>query len=392
MTGITPGGLGGEHGPRFRKEYLYKTILSLLSAVSYLHREIDGQVTSHHDLKPANILLVEERWMIGDLGKSHMKELASGSTTAGQDGLGTFEYQPPEYANRTEKGFKRSFDIWSMGCIVVELAVIVFGWETKELERFTTARAMNRDRPSSFKSCPGNDDTSFHNNMTVVDRWMKKLEDEDGSRNFEYLMETARAMLSLEEGARPYSWEVYLDLYEYFHPDESGSARRARIKEFVPRPSPKEINYPNNPLTRAIARKDLDRVKIMREASWTLPGYEDAFGDIFAYEEIVRVIGFRPSRDQITQLFIRSYQAKEYMPKSIDVKEGKRHCVERAQRFADLTVDAGSARFTAAEIKRVLDQRHPIKFMAVFMGYVDVNQTFRTRDARYSLAQGCSGR
>src|ERR1700743_1812306 len=37
-----------------QRKWIYHEILSLLSAVSFLHRDIDGEITSHHDLKPEN--------------------------------------------------------------------------------------------------------------------------------------------------------------------------------------------------------------------------------------------------------------------------------------------------------------------------------------------------
>ena len=80
-----------------RRTYLYHSMYTLVSALSYLHREHGGLITSHHDLKPENIMVVGQHLMISDLGKSHLRPVDGGSSTEGNRGLGTFEYQPPEY-------------------------------------------------------------------------------------------------------------------------------------------------------------------------------------------------------------------------------------------------------------------------------------------------------
>ena len=43
-----------------RQSYIYRSIYVLISSISYLHRDVDGTITAHHDLKPRNILLVDD--------------------------------------------------------------------------------------------------------------------------------------------------------------------------------------------------------------------------------------------------------------------------------------------------------------------------------------------
>lgn len=111
-----------------RRGNVYCPIYALVSGLSYLHREDEGLITSHHDLKPSNILVIGNNFKIADLGPSHLRPADGGSETEGADGLGTYEYQPPEYwqenGSRAKMGYGRAFDM------LIELAIlIVHDWE-----------------------------------------------------------------------------------------------------------------------------------------------------------------------------------------------------------------------------------------------------------------------
>ncbi len=163
---------------------------------------------------------------------TRLRSLEEGSET--ERTLRSFVYHPPEYENRSVKTHRRSFDIWSLGCIVVGLAVlIVCGSEGKKLSAFEADRAKNQSRPSASSETH---DESFHNNMPVVRRWMQGLARNDGSRDFRYLMDTASTMLSMDRDARPCSWEVENRLYEQFHPDELGDECCAKLRDRVQAP------------------------------------------------------------------------------------------------------------------------------------------------------------
>ena len=95
--------------PRRRKEYLYKIILSLISAVSYLHCKINNTFTSHHDLKPQNIVLFGEQWKIYDFEITHLRSLEEGSQTERR--LESYAYHPLEYEDKNVRKHGRSFDI-----------------------------------------------------------------------------------------------------------------------------------------------------------------------------------------------------------------------------------------------------------------------------------------
>lgn len=166
-----------------RQAYIYRSIYALVSSISYMHRDVDGKVTAHHDLKPRNILVVNGKLKIAVFGKSHLRPIPRGSATEGASGLGTYEYQPPEYWNkngsRAEVTHGRAFDVWAMGCIMIELAtLVVHDWQSGRVTEFREARKKNptRDRKPPVSVEDGSN-VSFHNNLIVVKDWVGRLKD-----------------------------------------------------------------------------------------------------------------------------------------------------------------------------------------------------------------------
>lgn len=357
-----PNFLGVSHDLRdekCRKTYLYSTMISLVSALAYIHRQIDGAITCHHDLKPENVLLFGDVWKISDFGSSRLKPFTEGSQTE-RNHLGTAEYQPPEYGRVSKHG--RAFDIWSMGCIFVQLEVLaVYGWETQKLSNFADERARNLVHTGTGGEWT---DKSFRNNMPVVHRWMEAMDNEDGSPNFRYLMETVSKMLSADREARPYAWEVELFLHAHFYPDEKGSDRRSRMMGVVQGPEwQRHIDYPNrhNPLAFAIAENDQDMIDCLREKGWGLnllvdsklviPGSNDGAGGVVSLFE-----GLRPSPSQTAALFVRKLAVDDYGAN----KKGETNRL--ADNFAQ---KLESANFTLVQISNFLDRKHPFHSISI---------------------------
>lgn len=106
----------------------------------------------HGDLKPENILVfwanespedVPGTWKMADFGLAKMHETVTGKrhdcTTTSIRGWGTISYRPPETFENQKIATSRRFDIWSMGCIILQLITwLVHGMHgVKELTRRT---------------------------------------------------------------------------------------------------------------------------------------------------------------------------------------------------------------------------------------------------------------
>ena len=116
--------------------------------------------------------------------------------------LGTYRYCPLDYEDNSTPEHRRSFDIWSLGYIIVELLVLaIYGWESKKLRAFKAEIVKNQEISTVFRK----DVISCYNNIPVVRRWINTMAREDRSQNFLYLVDIATSMLSTNSNARPYS-------------------------------------------------------------------------------------------------------------------------------------------------------------------------------------------
>lgn len=256
-----------------RKAYIYKSILDLCGALAHIHREVGGLISSHHDLKPRNILLFGYTWKIADFGRTHLIDLKTTSDTEGRSGLGTFAYQPPEYWNesgqRANVRHGRAFDIWAMGCIIIEMATIaVHGWAKEALEDLKRRRKANRRRPRTFEFKEPAEDDSFHNNMNVVNVWHQELQRLDGSTNLTRVLTIAITMLAIDPQKRPTAWETELDLHELLNPDESNASKILRTRHLIQKPGPRDSREKQTPLHRAVAQGNMIRVQCLLESGW----------------------------------------------------------------------------------------------------------------------------
>ncbi len=275
-----------------RQTYLYRSIYELVSSISYLHRDVGGMVTAHHDLKPRNILVVKDKMKIADFGHSHLRPIIDGSATEGVSGLGTYEYQPPEYYNqdgsRAEVKHGRAFDVWAVGCIVIELAtLVVHDWQSEMVTEFRNQRKTNpnTDRKSPASVQEGSDH-SFHNNLIVVKVWVGRLQACGGSQRLNEVLDVATGMLATNPRNRPYMWEIQMDLYETLKPHDKSipnlvgdlcvqspfqdGPRTIYSRGNLDDPRPKIQEYTETPLHRAARKNNRARTIQLWELGWSL--------------------------------------------------------------------------------------------------------------------------
>ncbi|KAL9610884.1 MAG: hypothetical protein Q9167_004425 [Letrouitia subvulpina] len=262
-----------EVGLKELKEYIYTVMESLCDAVAYLHKAVEGLISSHHDLKPSNILLFGKDWKIADFGRTHLIRLSQGSDTEGISGLGTYDFHPPEYwdslGNKADLRHGRAFDVWGLGCIILELATIaVYGWSSGKLQVFSEARKINEisKNPSLRQKRP--EDASYHNNINVVRDWMQQLQSYDGSSNMTSVLQIADTMLNTDPNDRPPSWESYLDLHELFVPNDTYAEKEDETRDKTQEPNPRHPKTEQNPLQRAVAKENKLRVKWLLRKGW----------------------------------------------------------------------------------------------------------------------------
>ncbi|CAN9202387.1 unnamed protein product [Alternaria alternata] len=256
-------GLGDDS---FRHCHVRGTMLGLVSALAYIHREINGMIGFHHDIKPSNIILFlepEPTWKICDFGTANLKDPKEGTGTAftPENAFGTYTYRPPEYFK--DEGIAqhgRAFDVYSLGCVMLELAtVFTYGWKPEGLPTFRQQR-----RDASEYVYHGNlkpeKDESFHNNPKAVESWIEHLrsktesaEDPKKVSDIIQVLDVIGEML-LSRYKRIFAWEVEMDLYEIFNPNASVGDRAKRLRNIVqPSATPlDQTKEQHNPMRRAI--------------------------------------------------------------------------------------------------------------------------------------------
>ena len=96
------------------------------------HSRGEHRAGYHHDLKPENILFykVTGNFEISDFGSGKVHTCRSGSYNSPSP-HGTLTYESPEAA--MEGGTSRPYDMWSLGCVFLELLIwAVFGFQSVE--------------------------------------------------------------------------------------------------------------------------------------------------------------------------------------------------------------------------------------------------------------------
>ena len=122
----------------------------LASALRYLH----NSRIRHRDIKPANILVRGDKVYVTDFGISlDWENLTRGTTT--RDTAKTLIYCAPEVA-RVEKR-NSSSDIWSLGCVFLEMWTVIHGRSIQDLRQYF------RDRTESHR---------FYENRPAITDWM----------------------------------------------------------------------------------------------------------------------------------------------------------------------------------------------------------------------------
>jgi serine/threonine protein kinase len=254
-----------------RGEEILRCAQDLVSAVTFIHSNIEGYTSFHHDIKPSNIVLVigpPATWKLCDFGMANLKHHRDDSGTRPEHygGIGTYDYRPPEY--RSEPSHGRSFDVYSLGCVFLELATIwAYGWDDKKLEEFHSLRGKNDKKIHPMLETV---DHSYHNNPNIVASWFQQLRQKkvDHKCFKKFLDLTAEMMESRPR--RVFVWEANMDLFEMVY-ERSETQLRDHFRKIVqpPKTPVNGLDKSHNPLLRAIKRGKHYQLKILRDNAWS---------------------------------------------------------------------------------------------------------------------------
>ena len=193
---------------QFESEQLFLEALhGLASAIEKMHTyssdslEID-LIGCHHDLRPKNILLESDKFLLADFGLSTLKYVIESSKSPFKEGMG--DYLAPECQN-IEEGFEKQIitrrsDIWSFGGIVAEMMTfLILGSDGITL--FRRNRKVKVGYYTSARFHAGN----YPNPR--IEEWLRELESK-GSENQGSLIQLVRRMLAMDPYARPTAADI----------------------------------------------------------------------------------------------------------------------------------------------------------------------------------------
>lgn len=131
-----------------------RQLAGLAGALRELHNYQGQESFRHGDLKPENILIFGDRtevgtWTVADMGlaKHHFVSTALRGPTSTR--YATPSYEAPEVKTDKFTGRSRLYDIWSMGCVTLELiAWLLHG--CSKLDEFNKRMAIDDDHPGPY--------------------------------------------------------------------------------------------------------------------------------------------------------------------------------------------------------------------------------------------------
>ncbi|OJD35689.1 rho gtpase activator [Diplodia corticola] len=179
-----------EHSRRSSLITLRSFFGCMASALQYLH---DSSIR-HRDIKPQNVLVDGSNVLFTDFGLSKDYSGDLGSTTSGATSM-TPRYAAPEVLTGDRRN--TSSDIWSLGCVFLEMIVVIKGKKTSFLREHFLEH--------------GSKEAYICKNVEAAEELLKSLKGSETSSD-DMLLELTGNMLKEDRSARPTASEAFMTL------------------------------------------------------------------------------------------------------------------------------------------------------------------------------------
>ena len=145
----------------------------LLEAVRYLHDKVQ---IKHRDIKPRNILMRGNRFLIADLGSAYDFEDRKESTDTTRP-PGTRKYKAPEILENVDSiespKHNRKVDIFSLGCIFLEIYTVLCEQTLDQMSEHITQIKINYFEGKRT-------DWTYASSLEHIDGWLAQISEPDG--------------------------------------------------------------------------------------------------------------------------------------------------------------------------------------------------------------------
>ena len=189
------------------------SIAGLASAIWALHEFVveDTEPThkgAHQDLRPDNILVDGDRFILADFGLSSIKSMTEDSKTPFKGRKGycqapeCVELERPYQENQTN----RAADIFSLACIFADLLIYLIRGAVG-VKDFHDAREFHIPPICYYLYHKGKSSNG------AVKQWLAKAADEDGSQSTQDVVQLVNEMLEIDPSKRPKASTVTARLY-----------------------------------------------------------------------------------------------------------------------------------------------------------------------------------
>ncbi|KAF2812458.1 kinase-like protein [Mytilinidion resinicola] len=177
---------------------IYSGIYGLADALNKIHdftfKDENAEISKigyHHDLRPANILVKNDVFMIADFGLSKLKPDDKDSKTRLRGGhddyLGPESFKEADWTNGI---VGRALDVWAFGCILTEMASLI---ERRNVEDFRIKREATHGTEFLVT------DSAFHLAGVIrpaVTKWLSDLTEDPKDQQVQELVKLALDMLN----------------------------------------------------------------------------------------------------------------------------------------------------------------------------------------------------
>lgn len=195
----------------------YAALTGLASALAKTHRLVLDEeehgiqfeaIGYHHDIRPPNILVSHDSFILADFGLGSLKDAQALSLTPYKPISG--DYIAPECTDMEENAqiVNRAIDVWAFGCLILELVTYLMKGASG-IKEFREKR-LTPGRLSGWKDSGFYEPQAPGGVKQEVTNWVEELTGDSSATDTEtYLLKLGLDALQADPGKRPTMDEMY---------------------------------------------------------------------------------------------------------------------------------------------------------------------------------------